>query len=114
MKRPQPEQTSTGDITGPSYAFLCNVRSQVILDQFVSQYLIGHAVSDDVSLTVNGATVSSWKSVRITRGMERTPDDFDISMTERFPDTTTVVVTEGNPCVVKIGEDRLSPDTLTV
>ncbi|MBC8726536.1 hypothetical protein F6X37_35020 [Paraburkholderia sp. 31.1] len=64
-------------------------------------------MNDDVSLTVNGASISGWKSVRITRGMERIPADFDISMTERFPDTTTVLVMEGDPCVVKIGADAV-------
>ncbi|MEW9584911.1 phage baseplate assembly protein [Paraburkholderia sp. DGU8] len=49
-------------------------------------------MSDDVSLTVNRSTVAGWTSVRITRGMERIPSDFDISMTERFPDTTTVAL----------------------
>ncbi|MGF6790158.1 phage baseplate assembly protein [Paraburkholderia sp. 35.1] len=64
-------------------------------------------MSDDVSLTVSGSTVAGWKSVRITRGMERIPADFDISMTERYPNTTTVVVIEGDPCVLKIGADAV-------
>jgi prophage tail gpP-like protein len=59
----------------------------------------------DVTLTVNGSTISGWKSVRITRRMERIPAEFDISMTERFPNTITVVVMEGDPCTVKIGAD---------
>jgi len=62
---------------------------------------------NDVTLTVNGSTVAGWKSVRITRGMERIPADFDISMTERFPNTTTAVVMEGDPCIVKIGADAV-------
>lgn len=64
-------------------------------------------MTDDVTLTVNGSSISGWKSVRITRGMERIPADFDISMTERFPNTTSVVVMEGDPCIVKIGVDAV-------
>ncbi|WP_036018275.1 phage baseplate assembly protein [Paraburkholderia mimosarum] len=64
-------------------------------------------MSDDVSLTVGGATVSGWTSVRVTRGMERIPADFDIAMTERFPGATDVVVNEGDPCVLSIGGDTV-------
>ncbi|MFP4891220.1 phage baseplate assembly protein [Paraburkholderia sp. EG304] len=62
---------------------------------------------DDVSLTVGGATVSGWTSVRVTRGMERIPADFDIAMTERFPGATDVLVNEGDPCVLSIGGDTV-------
>ncbi len=62
-------------------------------------------MSNEVTLTVHGSTIAGWKSVRITRGMERIPADFDISMTERFPNTTDVIVTEGDPCTVSIGAD---------
>ncbi|SMG58955.1 phage baseplate assembly protein [Paraburkholderia susongensis] len=64
-------------------------------------------MTDDVTLTVNGASIAGWKSVRITRGMERIPADFDISMTERFPNAEKVVVMEGDPCIVKIGADAV-------
>lgn len=63
-------------------------------------------MSDDVTLTVHSSTIAGWMSVRsITRGMGRIPADFDISMTERFPHTTDVIVTEGDPCIVSIGPD---------
>lgn len=62
---------------------------------------------DDVTLTVNGAAVSGWQDVRITRGMERIPGDFEVALTERYPDADTVVMTEGDPCVVAIGADRV-------
>ncbi|MEX3690826.1 phage baseplate assembly protein [Paraburkholderia sp. BR14263] len=64
-------------------------------------------MSDDVSLTVNGMTIAGWKSVRITRGIDRIPADFEIGLTERFPNVTEVVVSEGDPCVVKIGDDTV-------
>lgn len=64
-------------------------------------------MKDDVSLTVYGATVAGWTAVRITRGMERIPADFDIAMTERYPDKPDVVVMEGDPCEVRIGGDRV-------
>jgi prophage tail gpP-like protein len=64
-------------------------------------------MSDDVSLAVNGSTVAGWTSVRVTRGMERIPADFDISLTERYPDTADVVVSEGDPCVLSIDDDAV-------
>ncbi|CAG9250176.1 Prophage tail gpP-like protein [Burkholderia diffusa] len=60
---------------------------------------------DDVTLTVNGSTVMGWTAVRVTRGMERIPADFDIGLTERYPSTADVVVNEGDPCVLAIGGD---------
>ncbi|MEM5372837.1 contractile injection system protein, VgrG/Pvc8 family, partial [Paraburkholderia azotifigens] len=64
-------------------------------------------MSDDVALLVNGETVSGWTTVRVTRGMERIPADFDIGLTERYPHRTDVVVMEGDPCVLSIGGDKV-------
>jgi prophage tail gpP-like protein len=62
---------------------------------------------DDLTLTVGGQSISGWTSVRVTRGMERIPNDFDISMTERYPHVTDVTVSEGDPCTVTIGGDTV-------
>ena len=60
---------------------------------------------DDVILTVGGVSISGWQSVRVTRGVERIPSDFDISMTERYPDADEVTVSVGDTCLLTIGDD---------
>ena len=62
---------------------------------------------DDVTLTIGGTVVSGWKAVRITRGIERIPSDFDISLTERYPNLGDVSVSPGDACVLKIGADTV-------
>jgi prophage tail gpP-like protein len=63
-------------------------------------------VGDDLTLTVGNQTISGWLEVRITRGIERCPSDFDISLTERFPgQAADVIVKAGDKCEVKIGGD---------
>lgn len=66
----------------------------------------------EITLTVtnpttgNSLSITGWTDVRITRGIERVPNDFEISLTEKYPNTTTldeVVVKPGDECVVKIG-----------
>ncbi len=50
--------------------------------------------------------MSGWQGIRVTRGIERIPSDFDIVYTERFPgETDAVVVKPGDACEVRIGED---------
>ncbi|WP_422449499.1 phage baseplate assembly protein, partial [Thermoanaerobacterium sp. DL9XJH110] len=40
---------------------------------------------EELILTVGGRELSGWTEVRVTRGIERCPSDFQIGMTERFP-----------------------------
>ncbi len=61
---------------------------------------------NDVSVTAGGQILSGWTDVRITRGIERLPSDFNLSMTEVSPLTlNAVVVREGDPAQVMIGDD---------
>lgn len=63
-------------------------------------------MSDDLTLLVDGKAFSGWESVRITRGIERCPSDFDLLVTERNPfDPGTVSIAPGQTCQVKIGSD---------
>jgi prophage tail gpP-like protein len=63
-------------------------------------------MSDDLTLTVGNQTISGWLEVRVTRGIERCPSDFEISLTERFPgQAADVIVKPGDKCEVKIGGD---------
>lgn len=64
------------------------------------------ASNNDVTITVGGMRIGGWEAVRITRGVERMPPDFDIILTERYPSQPTEsIVKPGMPCVVKIGGD---------
>ena len=49
----------------------------------------------DLTLIANNQAISGWETVRVTRGIERCPNDFDISLSEPFSknDTDIVVVT---------------------
>jgi prophage tail gpP-like protein len=63
-------------------------------------------MSDDLILDVAGRQLSGWTAIRVTRGIERMPSDFDIEMTDLYPDyVTNVVVQPGDACVVKLGAD---------
>lgn len=61
---------------------------------------------EELILTVGGRELSGWTEVRVTRGIERCPSDFQIGMTERFPgEPDSFVVQPGDPCTVKLGDD---------
>lgn len=61
---------------------------------------------DDLSLTVGGMTISGWTEIRVTRGVERCPNDFDIALTDVTPETLeAVVVNPGDACTVKLGDE---------
>lgn len=60
----------------------------------------------ELTLKVGGQTIGGWTDVRVTRGIERCPNDFDIAFTELYPgDAAAVVVVPGQPCQVCIGDD---------
>ena len=46
--------------------------------------------------------MSGWESIRVTRGIERFPSDFDITMSEP---PNTVLVHAGDACTVRLGRD---------
>lgn len=61
---------------------------------------------DDLTLITGTRKLSGWQGVRVTRGIERMPSDFDIEFTERFPgEAEAVVVKPGDACQVRIGDD---------
>jgi prophage tail gpP-like protein len=61
----------------------------------------------DVTLLVDGREFAGWQEIKIGRGIERMPNDFNLQVTERFPGRPQVVVEPGQPCVVKIGGDTV-------
>ncbi|MDR3513787.1 MAG: contractile injection system protein, VgrG/Pvc8 family [Caulobacteraceae bacterium] len=61
---------------------------------------------DDLTLKVGGNSISGWSSVRVTCGIERCPNDFDIEMTDLYPgQATDVVVQPGDKVQVLLGGD---------
>jgi len=69
----------------------------------------------DLTLLINGRKYSGWNSARVTRGIERCPSDFEVTMTELFPGEMgglTFMVVPGDPFQLYLG--TLSPDNLVV
>lgn len=61
---------------------------------------------DDLSIVIGGRRLSGWQSARVTRGIERCPSDFEISMTELYPGQARALVMQaGDPCQVLLGSD---------
>jgi prophage tail gpP-like protein len=62
--------------------------------------------SNDLTLVAGGRELSGWTSVRVSRGIERCPSDFDIEMTEKYPGQPfDITVQPGDECQVLIGDD---------
>lgn len=75
-------------------------------------------MDDDLYLSLANQKISGWQSIRISRGVERCPSDFDIGLTELYPgELDKVVVAPGSPCTVHLGDqlvitgyvDRFTP-----
>lgn len=63
-------------------------------------------MADDLTLIVGGRMMSGWTSVRVTRGIERCPSDFDITMTELYPNEVgAFVIVPGDACQILLGSD---------
>ncbi|WP_176043628.1 phage baseplate assembly protein [Burkholderia vietnamiensis] len=63
-------------------------------------------VDDDLYLSVGNQLVSGWTDIRVTRGIERCPSDFEIGLTERSPEQLSdIVVRAGAPVQVSLGRD---------
>lgn len=64
--------------------------------------------SDMVTIRLAGSSISGWERVRITRGVERMPSDFEIEVSERYPSASgNVVIEAGAPIEVWIGSDKV-------
>ena len=59
-----------------------------------------------VSVIAAGQVLSGWTDIRITRGIERLPSDFSLSMSDVTPGTLNAVVAQaGDSAQVLIGDD---------
>lgn len=64
--------------------------------------------TEELSLVINGKRISGWDSVRVTRGIERLPNDFEISLMDYYPATDEKQLFKpGDPCEVFLGQDRV-------
>lgn len=63
--------------------------------------------ANDVRLVIGDQQreMAGWNNVRITRGIERLPSDFSLTLTEKYPGETDVVVNAGDPFQLFLGAD---------
>jgi len=55
-------------------------------------------IPQDVGLVIGQTGWKGWDSIRITRGCERCPSDFDLSVTERYPSASQIDIQPGQAC----------------
>lgn len=69
-------------------------------------------------VNVSGRKIRGWKEIRITRGMERCPSDFEVAITELYPDDAkALVIQPGDSFRALLGEDLIMTgyiDRLTI
>jgi prophage tail gpP-like protein len=59
-----------------------------------------------VTITLGTMQLAGWLNVRVTRGIERFPSDFDLVATELYPSSlTSIDIKPGTPCVLSLGAD---------
>lgn len=62
--------------------------------------------NDELTLQILGQAISGWTEIRVTRGIERLPSDFEIELTELYPgELDKVVIAPGAPCTVQLGNE---------
>ncbi|MDC9607266.1 phage baseplate assembly protein [Xenorhabdus griffiniae] len=62
--------------------------------------------SDELSLVINGKRIYGWDSVRVTRGIERLPSDFELMLMDYYPGSSEKQLVEaGQSCQVLLGDD---------
>ena len=63
-------------------------------------------VVDDLYLSIGNQTIWGWETIRLTRGIERCPTDFDVTMTEKIAfNLNPVTVHPGDECQIQFGND---------
>jgi prophage tail gpP-like protein len=61
---------------------------------------------DELSLVINGKAIYGWDSIRVTRGIERLPSDFELVLMDYYPGSDEKQHVEaGQPCQVLLGDD---------
>lgn len=61
---------------------------------------------DELTLKVGNKLVQGWDDIRVTRGIERLPSDFDLSLMDYYPGSDgEELVRKGDSCQVMLGDD---------
>jgi prophage tail gpP-like protein len=77
-------------------------------DQIQRVEITGHRIDDTVKLVINSKAWAGWTDVRVTRGLERMPSDFELHVTELSPaDGQRLIINAGDACEVRIGSDTV-------
>ncbi|MDE9443340.1 phage tail protein [Xenorhabdus bovienii] len=62
--------------------------------------------NDDLSLVIGGRIIHGWDSIRVTRGIERLPSDFELILMDYYPGSNEKQLVEaGQPCQVLLGDE---------
>lgn len=62
---------------------------------------------DTLILKIGDKEISGWESMRLSRGIERMPSNFDVALTDYFPKEGKQLVSPGDACEVCLGEDKV-------
>src|ERR1700675_3376237 len=62
---------------------------------------------DIVTIKTGGQTLGGWLEASVTRGVERLPSGFSVSLTEDFGPLTKAVVDPFSPCEIFLGADKI-------
>lgn len=60
---------------------------------------------DDLTLSIGNMSWSGWQRVQVTRSMDTVPANFNIMLTERYPNMPDIDIKPGAACTVQIGGD---------
>jgi prophage tail gpP-like protein len=55
----------------------------------------------------NPRTITGWENIRLTRGIERCPSDFEMSMSEPYPNVTDIMINPGDYIEINLGADHV-------
>lgn len=58
----------------------------------------------ELTLQLDSALISGWQTARVTRGIERCPSDFAISLTEKFPGSAVEVPVRSAPGMAQVDD----------
>ncbi len=63
---------------------------------------------EELTIRTGGKTLGGWTEVRVTRGVERLPSDFEITLTEKYPGQAAQAIVEpGATCEVMLSGDKI-------
>lgn len=63
-------------------------------------------MTDELTLTIGGKRLQGWDRLRVTRGIEILPSNFDLSLMDYCPGSDEKqLVNPGDPCTVSLGDD---------